>query len=247
MIPHSVFFISTTYQHHTCTELTHTRTPATHTCSPLSALSRPAARLLSSQPISHRSVVWIRQCSSHWLNMKQIARLAAMLWESCFFVFFVAESDILYSIVYSGQGCLISVMLHQVRGFISQMHAFFSNQISRIRSVCIISYFFHTRGISCCTKYWKLNCCPMTFCQSLCLSGSPFSSHSHSLLLIQTVHAKYVKNCFFLRLSLHSVRYYFCLCRCSLFSVSLCHSFLPDAAVMAREESAIGPQYFSED
>lgn len=77
-----------------------------------------------------------------------------------------------------------------------------------------------------------------------------FLPHSH--LLIQKVcsycflpkkkmHAKYVKNCFFFLFpaplfTLHSVHLYFCLCvSFPLFS----HSFLPSAAVVARNESTI--------
>lgn len=125
------------------------------------------------------------------------------------------------------------------------MHPFFSNQISKIRSVCIISYPFHTRGSPALPNIGSIIV--------VCLTGSLFFPLS-PFFLIQTVcfppqrcACQVCQNCFFLCLCSLCIPYtptYVYLCvSFSLFS----HSFLPNAAVMARDESTIGPQHFSED
>ncbi len=108
------------------------------------------------------------------------------------------------------------------------MHPFFSNQISQIRSVCIISCPFHMRGSpavpnigSTIVVSWDF--VKLSLSLSLSLSHGPFSPPlPHALLLIQTqlllsptkiAHAKYVKKLPFLvpLFTLHSAHCDFCL------------------------------------
>lgn len=138
------------------------------------------------------------------------------------------------------------------------MHPFFSNQISQIRSVCIISYLFHM-GDLLLYKILEVQLLSReTFSNSLYLSMAPFfpslshcsfSHLSYCFLPQRFLYAKYVKNCFISCLNSLCILYAatsVCVCLCVSFSL-FSRSFLPSAAVMARDESTIGQQYFSED
>lgn len=132
------------------------------------------------------------------------------------------------------------------------MYPFVSNQISKIRSAWIIKHYFrivdHLQYQMLEVAWFSENFFENSFWVSDSIfPTSPSFPSSHSKVYSycfspkKIVHAKYVKNGFFsaLLFTLHSVRLYFCLSVfvCFLFPVS--HSFLPSAAVMARNESTI--------
>lgn len=135
------------------------------------------------------------------------------------------------------------------------MHPFFSNQINRIRSVCIISYPFLTRGSPAVPNIGS-----KILSREISVPAAPFFplflslplflfsfKHSYCFPTTKLVHAKYVKKLLFLvpLFTLHSVRYYVCL-RVFPFLCFLIHSH-PMLQSWRGMESTIGPQYFSED